>query len=207
MNTNSLGWVVAALAMATCAPCLALDQSASSLAIIGGVQVSDRDAEQLRALVSPPPSRDAARRLAVDIARAHLWLRGWVAYSSVRARLEAYRVLISTVRTVAHDERELGSVVQQTLDSAEHGWRSPLRRLYPPREEEWIHITHPQLGAPVDVWLTRFDPVNGVRRQALGLVFRYQLEPAFAPFFSDATGPTARAPLVEGDERLLLSRF
>ena len=207
MSTNLLRLFAAALSLAASAPCFALDHDAAWLATIDGVQVCDRDAEQLRALVSPAPSRDAARRLAVDVARAHLWLRGWVAYSSARARLEAYRVLISTARSVAHDERELGLVVQQALDSTERGWRPPLRRLNPPREEEWIHITHPQLGAPVDVWLTRFDPVNGVRMQALGPVFRYQLELAFAPFFSDTAGPTPRAPLIEGDGRLLLSRF
>ncbi len=207
MNTKLLRHFVAGVMLAASVPCFALEHDEAWLATIDGVQVRDRDAEQLRALVSPPPSRDAARRLAVDVARAHLWLRGWVAHSSARARLEAYRVLISTARTLARDERELGLAVQQALDSTERGWRPPLRRLNPPREQEWIHITHPQLGTPVDTWLIRFDALNGVRVQALGAVYRYQLEPSFAPFFSDSTGLTPRAPLIAGDERLLLSRF
>ena len=57
----------------------------------GEAIVTERDAEVLRALLQPPPSRAEARRLAVDAALAHLWARGWVAAASARGRLVAWR--------------------------------------------------------------------------------------------------------------------
>lgn len=85
------------------------------LAVVDGALVDDTDADALRALLQPPPGRDAARRLAVDAALAHFWLRGYVAPASARGRLEAWRAFLVALRPQARTEDRLGAIAGEAL--------------------------------------------------------------------------------------------
>jgi len=85
------------------------------LAVIDGTHIDDSDADALRALLQPPPGRDEARRLAVDAALAHFWLRGYVAPASARGRLEAWRSFMAAPRPDTGDEADEVAIVQASL--------------------------------------------------------------------------------------------
>ncbi|MFN7964391.1 MAG: hypothetical protein U0V87_01720 [Acidobacteriota bacterium] len=178
--------------------------TALALGSVDGVAVTDRDAEQIRAMLSPPPSREAAQRLALDATRAHLWLRGWVEYSSLRARLEAYRVLVATARRQAKSQGDLAQRVEQALASTKQGWHLPLRRLDPPQHHEWLEATHPGLGDPLDMSLVRFDRAGGVETLELGPVHLYQLDPSLARYVASSTAPQLKKPFVDASGRRIL---
>jgi hypothetical protein len=67
----------------TAAPC--------RVATIAGIAVTDADADAMRGLIQPPPTREQARRLAVDAALAWWDVHGFLAGSSARGRLDAWR--------------------------------------------------------------------------------------------------------------------
>lgn len=155
----------------------------AALALVGGVEITPRDADELRALVSPPPPRAAAERLAVDAARAHFWLRGWVEHSSPRARLEAYRVLIATARrssrdvshlagqvaaTLAHADAEAGIASRAVRGAAGHAPGTAGGRRCPAPEHEDVRW-HPPLAriAPPmeEQWLADLLPEHGPARE------------------------------------------
>ncbi|GEM_PF-4246591 len=66
-------------------------------ATIGDVRITHRDVDAMRALLQPPPPRDAAERLAVDAARAFFDIHGWLAGSSAKGRLLAWRAWLSAL--------------------------------------------------------------------------------------------------------------
>lgn len=160
-----------------------------AIATVGGIEITQNDAEQLRALLSPPPSRVAAQRLAVDTARAHLWLRGWLEYSSPRARLEAYRVLLATVRRSTPDAARLAARITATLDQVESGWHPPLARIAPPAERQWIADLLPNLGPTRDVSLLRMNRDGPLELLLLGAVRPHQLAPELARQLERPVGP------------------
>jgi hypothetical protein len=90
------------------------DPAACAIASIGGAPVTVADAERLRALLSPPPSRDAARRLAIDSALAWWDLTGSLGDSTPKERLEAWRRwLVRLGQQVPSDE--LGMLAVERL--------------------------------------------------------------------------------------------
>lgn len=63
------------------------------VAELGGVTLTQREVEAMTAAVTPAPAPAEASRLLVDATLAHWVVRGFVAGSSVRARLASYRAL------------------------------------------------------------------------------------------------------------------
>lgn len=68
-------------------------QAPCVVAELGGVTLSQREVEAMTAAVTPAPAPAEASRLLVDATLAHWVVRGFVAGSSVRARLASYRAL------------------------------------------------------------------------------------------------------------------
>jgi hypothetical protein len=126
-----------------------------ALAVFATSAVLADDADMLRAMLSPPPSRAAAERLVVDAKRAHLWLTGWSQPASLRARLDAFRVLVATARAESKNLTELARLVALTLESTEPGWRPPLRRLEPPPPSEWTELLRQQAQRAPFRWRLR----------------------------------------------------
>ena len=84
------------------------------LATIDGHAVTVEDADALRAFLSPPPSREAAERLAVDISLAWWDRHGTLAGSTSKERLTGWREwLVAVDKTVAPGE--LGNEVVKRL--------------------------------------------------------------------------------------------
>jgi hypothetical protein len=76
---------------------------ACRIATVGGTDITEADAEELSAQLSPPPSRAEASRLAVDAALASWVVRGYVAPASPARRLASYRELLARLGTRAPD--------------------------------------------------------------------------------------------------------
>lgn len=68
-------------------------QAPCVVAELDGVTLSQREVEAMTAAVTPAPAPAEASRLLVDATLAHWVVRGFVAGSSVRARLASYRAL------------------------------------------------------------------------------------------------------------------
>ncbi|MFZ5896029.1 MAG: hypothetical protein ACOY0T_33545 [Myxococcota bacterium] len=68
------------------------------IAQVAEVPIRIDDARQLRALVNPPPSGDAALGLALDVAVAHIMQLGYIAPSSAKRRLAVYRDVVQALR-------------------------------------------------------------------------------------------------------------
>lgn len=84
------------------------------LETIDGIDITQEDADRIRALVSPPPSKDAAERLAIDSALAY-WdttrnLRG----STVKERLAAWREWMTKI--ALNDESTAGTRAKSELE-------------------------------------------------------------------------------------------
>lgn len=82
----------------------------SILATIDGVAVTAADADALRAILQPPPSRERAGRLAVDAALAFWDMHGWLAGSSAQGRLDAWKFWVGV------DGSGSGSSLDQLLE-------------------------------------------------------------------------------------------
>lgn len=63
------------------------------VAELGGITLTEREVEKMTAAVTPAPTPAEASRLLVDATLAHWVVRGFVAGSSMRARLASYRAL------------------------------------------------------------------------------------------------------------------
>lgn len=101
-----VGFVSAVCAAATaCAPGpsgapaqeapLARAAGACRIATVDGSVLTEADAAELAAQLSPPPSRAEAGRLAVDAALAQWLVRGYIAPASAARRLASYRELLT----------------------------------------------------------------------------------------------------------------
>ena len=86
------------------------------LARIAGEVVTADDADLLRAVLSPPPSREAAERLAVDVSLVWWSEHGTLAGSSARQRLAAWRQWLIEVEKNTEPGR-LGQAVVRRLDA------------------------------------------------------------------------------------------
>lgn len=71
------------------------------VAELGGATLTQREVEAMTAAVTPAPAPAEASRLLVDATLAHWVVRGFVAGSSVRARLASYRALSAHLATRA----------------------------------------------------------------------------------------------------------
>ena len=76
-------------------PALARAAGACRIATVDGIVLTEADASELAAQLSPPPSRAEAGRLAVDAALAQWLVRGYVAPASAARRLASYRELLA----------------------------------------------------------------------------------------------------------------
>lgn len=98
-------------------PPTALPEPAPPCAVaeLGGLTLTEREVETMTAAITPAPSRDEAARLLVDATLAHWVVRGWLAGSSVRARLASYRALVARLaesgQTSAQQARALLAVL------------------------------------------------------------------------------------------------
>ncbi len=82
---------LAVLATAAGAAPAAAPEPVPPIAVIDGHAVTVGDANALRAILSPPPSQDAAERLAVDIALVWWSEHGTLVGSAPKERLTAWR--------------------------------------------------------------------------------------------------------------------